>query len=93
MHPLDLNKLKFEPGWEPRDGSRILQKADAAWSKLKLEHGEVLLVKVAKHMIPQMQEIKGIIDSVFKREGDKVLIFAEGDVEFAKVDMRESPFH
>lgn len=66
-------------------GEKILQRADVVWSKIKLEPGEVLLVKVAQHMSPHINDLKGLMDEVFGKDSNNVLLFVDGDVEFTKV--------
>lgn len=84
MNPIEFNKSKIKPASE-RDAPKILERADILLKRTKLEPGEILLIKVSKHMMPHFNDIKNIIDSVFKNESDRVLVYIDGDVTFEKV--------
>jgi len=82
---IKFNPKDLVPASPQVDAMKILQRADVVWSRIKLEPGEYLLVKIGKHMGSQANEIQKMIDSVFKRESDRVLIYTEGDLEISKV--------
>lgn len=81
MNPLQVNPLGLSGVQE----KKIVQRADIVWSKMKLEPGEYLLVKVADHARPILNEIHAMVDHCFKKEGDRVIVFCEGDISFEKV--------
>ena len=67
--------------------NKILQRPDVVWSKIKLEENEVLMVKVSKHMRPMFDDIKNMLDTVFKGKSHKVILFLDGDMEFYKAEV------
>lgn len=82
---LRTNPNDLRPGDPVIDGPKILQRADLVWSKMKLEPGEVLLVKISKHLAPAAKEIQSIVDKAFGKDNDKVVLFVAEDIEFTKV--------
>lgn len=64
-----------------------LQRADLVWSTMKLGEGEVLLVRLAKHMIPLGKEVQQLIDTAFGKDNNRVIIYYDGDADFTKVTM------
>ena len=83
---LEFNKEKMVHVAGPLDAQpKLMQRADLVWSRMKLEEGEVLLVKVGKHMTPALEEIRYQLELCFKEYGDRVLLFVDGDVDFTKV--------
>ncbi len=88
MNPLEINPQHLHPACPEIDGPKVLQRPDLVWSRMKLEPGEYLLVKVSNHAAPIVNDIKAMIDSVFKREGDRVILFMEGDLTFEKVSFK-----
>jgi hypothetical protein len=91
MKPFEPNKMGLSHAKGPYEEKKIqlLQRADVVWGRMKLEPDEVLLVKVAAHMRPVIEDIKDAIDTIFKREGDRVLLFFEDEMEFTKYTPRE----
>jgi hypothetical protein len=86
---IEINPQGLKPANPVLDASKILQRADLVWSRMKLEPNEILLVKVSKHMAPMMGDIKDLMDHVFKREGDRVIVYLDGDIEFTRLDTGE----
>lgn len=85
MKPLEINPLLIKPADDEIDGPKILQRADLVWSKMELKQGEYLLIKIPRHMVNYTKDISELVDHVFKRDADRVLLFVEGDIEITKV--------
>ena len=83
---IELNSNRIEPACPDIDGPKLLQRADIIWSRLRLEANEVLLVKVSRHMASNIDSIKDLMDQIFKREGDRVVLYVDGDIEFTRLD-------
>lgn len=86
MKPHDPNKTNLKLVTPPGAPEQILQRADLVWSRMKLEAGEVLLIKMGEHLRPVQNDVKAMVDHIFKREGDRVLLYFEGDLEFIKFE-------
>jgi len=54
---------------------------------MKLEPGEVLLVKIAPHVAPIARDIQSMVDAAFGKDNDKVILFVDGDIEITKVSL------
>lgn len=80
--PHDLNGLTKDLG-TPGD-KKIVQRADVVWSKMTLDPGEVLLVKVGKHMLSDIHDIARILDGAFKGQEERVIIYGDGDLDIVK---------
>ena len=66
---------------------KLLQRPDVVWSKMDFNENEVLMVKVSKHMAPMFDDIKNMLDTVFKSKRQKVILFIDGDLEFYKAEL------
>lgn len=87
MQPLRPNPENLDHAVGPLDKKsvgQILQRADVVWSRIKLEPGEVLLVKLSAHLRPVADDVVSMIDTAFGRDGDRVVVFFEDEVEFTK---------
>ena len=89
MNPLELNSDRLKPADPVIDGPKIMQRADIVWSKMQLEPGEYLLVKVGRHAAPALEQIHAMVNDCFKKEGDRVIVFVDGDVSFEKVNFKQ----
>lgn len=81
MKPLQVNPNNLTHAGK----NKILQRADLTWSKMTIEPGEVLVVKVKPHMRDYLKDITQILDHVFPKNGDQILVFCEDDIELQKV--------
>lgn len=82
-----LNKKEKLVSYNPNHESKLVQNAEVVWSRIKLEKGEVLLVKVGRHMVDYFNDIKIIVDKAFGKDATNVIVFMENDVEFEKVQL------
>jgi len=82
-----MNQLNNQNLVDAKPSGAILQRADIVWSRMKLEPGEVLLVKIAPHVAPIARDIQSMVDAAFGKDNDKVILFVDGDIEITKVSL------
>ena len=82
MNPIEFNPDNLSLAG---DDKKIVQRLDFILSRIELKENEYLLIKLGKHMIPIIKDIRYIVSQVFKEHGDKVLVYVDGDISFEKV--------
>lgn len=86
MKPVDINPERIVLAGSD---NKIAKPLDYVLSRIDLKENEYLLIKVGTHMVERLDEIKRVIDLVFKREGDRVFIFVDGDISFEKATFQK----
>lgn len=81
MHLLNEKGLKpVLPGMD-----KVVKEAFFIYSKISLQPGEALMIKISKHMSDNAKDIKEIFDHVFGKNNDKIVLYVDGDIEITKI--------